>query len=336
MGATIRLGRNLAAVALVAALLTWWLAQPSSQAGPDPFYGMVLAPDIDAAKAVPLLHQLGVHTVRLRTEVINWADPPANTGAPGQDGAFTQAPILHRAGFQVVLLVASDNGIPSYDRARRTFSWLLSRPGADGVDVVEVLDTLTDPTTDSDAFSPLLTRDEQAHRYVDGPLRAAWDVVHGGDPGQSGGTAGRSVLGGSFGVWQQSADLLPGGSWGLVLTQAYLRAGYLHYVDYAGLRPAVDGASEQVAWVRRARQLLGQTPVWISDWALRRDAYLSGSAYTAAMSRARAALHDQVAVACYDGFTPGPGTDGVVNVTFLGYRPAQPEFDSYRGWPKHR
>jgi hypothetical protein len=326
LSGTMRTARNLGLAALVAALLSSWLFAPSRAAGRDAYYGAVVDPTVDIGRAMPRLAELGVHTVRLRMDVKDWARPSANTGTPEHDGALGQAAALDKQGFRVVLQVNSVGGaVPSYARASGLFEWLLRRPGAGAVDVVEVFGPVTDHDSDSDAFSATLPMDAQAHHYVDGPLRAAWDVFH---------AAGKDVLGGAFTLWQQARNFNTVGTYTLAVTRAYVRAGYLKYVDFAGLQPYVASPASQLEWVRQAKKLFGRKPVWISEWGLNRVDYPSLTAYTEAMSRAVTALRPQVDVVCYATFTPSATSDGLVQPGLSGYRRVQPAFDRYRSWPK--
>ncbi|MFL6127603.1 MAG: hypothetical protein ACJ73E_00875 [Mycobacteriales bacterium] len=324
---TLRSAGLLLVGAIAAAALTQWVAPDRRVAGGDGFYGMVVGPQVDVDRAIPKLAALGVNTVRLRMDVKDWGRPSANTGSPGYDGALQQAPALDKQGFRVVLQVSSEGGaMPSYQQAKALFEWLLARPGASSVDVVEVLGPVTEQAADADAFSTRLTREQQAQRYVDGPLRAAWEVVHH--------TARKKVLGGAFSPWQQAADRRSAGAWTLAVTQAYVRAGYLERVDYAGFHPDQPSVAAQEAWVRRAVALLHPKPVWISEWQLTRSAFPDDRAYMDAMGASVAGLHGAVGTACYSGFTEEEGVVPVTRGGFGGYRELNPAFRAYRDWPK--
>jgi hypothetical protein len=325
LGAILRPARTLGLAALVATLLSMWLFAPGHAAGPQAFYGMVVEPDVDIGKAIPRLGELGVHTVRLRMDVKDWAQPTANTGAKVYDGALDQAPRLKGQGFQVVLLVNSEGGaMPSYPRARALFEWLLDRPGANSVDVFEVLGPVTEHDSNADAYSLTLSLGEQAHRYVNGPLKAAADVFH---------PARRKVLGGAFTPRQQKTNFDVRGGASNAVTAAYLKAGYLDQVDYAGLRPTLSTPAAQADWVRRVVPQFGRKPIWVSEWGLDRNSYPDPTRYAQAMDQAVKGLRPLVAVACYQGFTLSEDSYGVVERN-LGYPPADPAFSIYRSWPK--
>ena len=325
--ATLRSAAVLFVSAIVAAALTEWVAPDRRVAGDDAFYGMVVGPQVDVERAIPKLGALGVNTVRLRMDVKDWGRPEANTGSPAYDGALQQAPALDDQGFRVVLQVNSEGGaMPSYRLARAFFEWLMKRPGASAVDVVEVLGPVTDQAANADAFSTRLTRAQQAQRYVDGPLKAAWDIVHR--------DARRKVLGGAFTPWQQAADRRNVGAWTLAVTQAYVRAGYLDRVDYAGFHPDQPTAAAQQAWVRRAAALFGEKPIWVSEWQLTRSAFPDDGAYVEAMGASAVALHGTVGTACYSGFTEEEGVVPVTQGGLGGYREDDPAFRAYRDWPK--
>ena len=325
-----RLGRSagmLALAAIAAAALTTLVSRGDQTAGNDSFYGMVVGPQVDVDRAIPKLGALGVNTVRLRMSVKDWANPAANTGAAAYDGALAQAPKLDAKGFRVVLQVDSEGGaMPSYARAKALFTWLMNRPGAKSVDVVEVLGPVTDTASDADAFSTTLTRAQQAKRYVDGPLKAAWEVVHG--------SKRKKVLGAAFTPYQQVADGRAAGSGNLSVTQAYVKAGYLDRVDYAGFHPDQSTVALQEAWVRRATDLLGRKPVWVSEWQLNRQAYPDDGAYLNAMGQTLTNLRSTLGVACYSGFTEQEGVVPVTSGGLGGYREEDPAFKTYREWPK--
>ena len=326
-GSTLRTTGVLLAAAVAMAALTEWVAPDRRVAGDDAFYGMVVGPNVDVERAIPKLGALGVNTVRLRMDVKNWGNPAANTGGPAYDGALAQAPLLDEQGFRIVLQVNSEGGaMPSYGSARAVFEWLMDRPGASAVDVVEVLGPVTDQAANADAFSTRLTRAQQAQRYVDGPLRAAWDVVHRDKR--------KKVLGGAFTPWQQAADRRNVGNWTLAVTQAYVRAGYLDRVDYAGFHPDLPTAAAQRDWVRRAAALFGDKPIWVSEWQLVRSAFPDDGAYVAAMGSSARALRGELGTACYSGFTQEEGVVPVTEGGLGGYREEDPAFDAYRDWPR--
>ncbi len=326
LGSTLRVGRNLLLLAIGAALLTVWLGPDSEVAGPDPLYGMVVDPEVNAGQAVGRLGDVGVHTVRLRMDVKDWATPSANTGGTAYEGALDQAEPFADAGFRVVLRVNSEGGgIPSYGQARGFFQWLSGRPGWSSVDVVEVLGPVTVRASNADAFSTTLSLGEQARRYVQGPLKAAWDQFGGSDV---------DVLGAAFTLWEQTRDFSASASYNLNVTKAYVRAGYLRYVDYAGLQPDFPSPAGQAAWVRRAAGVLTDKPIWISEWRLDQRRYADASAYTAAMSDARNRLASIVAVDMLGYATFSDDTIGVARDALGGYRPRQPAYDTYRDWPK--
>ncbi|MEN3358429.1 MAG: hypothetical protein V7637_2411 [Mycobacteriales bacterium] len=326
LGRTATTARNLGLAALAATLVSTWLLTPGNAAGKDAFYGMVIEPQVEVDKAIPRLSDLGVHTVRLQMDVKDWGQPKVNTGAPAYDAALAQAGPLNHEGFQIILRINSEGGaMPSYVRARALFRWLLTRPGANVVDVFEIMGPVTENASDADAYSGALSLDQQAHRYVDGPLRAAAEVFH---------RAGKKVLGAAFTPMQQVASFDTRGTDTVAVTQAYLRAGYLGRVDYAGLEPTLGTPTAQVDWVRVVGKLFAPKKVWISQWELDRASYPDPAQYAAAMSRTVTPLHDLVSVVCYQSFTPGPNSYGVVLPAFSGYRAVQPAFNTYRGWPK--
>jgi hypothetical protein len=327
LGKLVRPALTLLLLAILAAVITHFLVPSGDAAGGDKFYGMVVGPQVDVDRAIPKLGALGVNTVRLQMSVKDWSHPTANTGADEYDGALEQAPKLSDQGFRVILQVDSVGGaMPSYARAKALFDWLMTRPGASAVDVVEVLGPVTVRESDADAMSATLTRSQQAHRYVDGPLKAAWDVVHGDHH--------KKVLGAAFTPFQQAADGRSAGSYNLSVTQAYVAAGYLKRVDYAGFHPDMSTPAQQEQWVQRAKTVLTGKPLWVSEWQLNRSYYPSDGDYLNAMSQTVTPLRGQLAVACYLGFTDREGSVPVARSGFGGYQEDNPAFTTYRGWPK--
>jgi hypothetical protein len=327
LGKILRPALVLLLCAILAAVLTRYLTPSDDAAGGDKFYGMVVGPQVDVDRAIPKLGALGVNTVRLQMSVKDWSRPAANTGADEYDGALEQAPKLSDKGFRVVLQVDSEGGaMPSYARAKAFFDWLMDRSGADAVDVVEVLGPVTVRESNADALSPTLTRSMQAHRYVDGPLKAAWEIVHGDHH--------KKVLGAAFTPFQQAADGRSAASYNLSVTQAYVSAGYLKRVDYAGFHPDMSTPAQQEQWVQRAKTVLTGKPLWVSEWQLNRSYYPSDGDYMNAMSQTVPTLRGQLGVACYLGFTDREGTVPVAKSGFGGYQEDNPAFDTYQGWPK--
>ena len=327
LGKLLRPILGLLLLAILAAWLTSYLTPSGDAAGGDSFYGMVVGPQVDVDEAIPKLGALGVNTVRLQMSVKDWSNPAANTGADQYDGALQQAPKLADKGFRVVLQVDSEGGaMPSYSRAKSFFTWLMGRSGADSVDVVEVFGPVTVRASDADALSTTLTRSMQAQRYVDGPLKAAWEVVHGDHH--------KKVLGGAFTPYQQAADGRSTASYNLSVTQAYVNAGYLDRVDYAGFHPDLTTAVQQMQWVQRAKTMLAGKPLWVSEWQLNRSAYQSDGEYLDAMSKTVTSLRGQLGLACYLGFTDQEGSVPVTRSGFGGYQEDNPAFSTYQDWPK--
>ena len=327
LGKLLRPILGLLLLAILAAWLTSYLTPSGDAAGGDSFYGMVVGPQVDVDEAIPKLGALGVNTVRLQMSVKDWSNPAANTGATQYDGALAQAPKLADKGFRVVLQVDSEGGaMPSYSRAKSFFAWLMGRSCADSVDVVEVFGPVTVRASDADALSTTLTRSMQAQRYVDGPLKAAWEVVHGDHH--------KKVLGGAFTPYQQAADGRSTASYNLSVTQAYVNAGYLDRVDYAGFHPDLTTAVQQMQWVQRAKTMLAGRPLWVSEWQLNRSAYQSDGEYLDAMSKTVTNLRSQLGLACYLGFTDREGSVPVTRSGFGGYQEDNPAFSTYQDWPK--
>ena len=194
-------------------------------------------------------------------------------------------------------------------------------PGDRGPAVADVHAALKESgTKEGDHLAGLLDR------YVDGPLKAAWEVVHGDHD--------KKVLGAAFTPYQQAADGRSAGSFNLGVTKAYVDAGYLDRVDYAGFHPDLTTPGQQEAWVSKARTLLAGKPLWVSEWQLNRSAYQSDGEYLDAMSRTVVSLRSRSGLACYLGFTDQEGSVPVTRSGFGGYQEDDPAFSTYRDWPK--
>ena len=90
----------------------------------------------------------------------------------------------------------------------------------------------------------------------------------------------------------------------------------------------------QEAWVRRATDLFGRKPVWVSEWQLNRQAFPNDGAYLTAMGQTLNNLRGRLGTACYSGFTEQEGVVPVTQGGLGGYREDDPAFDVYRGWAK--
>jgi len=314
--------------------------RPSRTSGPqaDDFYGVMFSYPENVTNADPRLQELGVRQARLWMNIKDWNTPENNTGGAKYDAqydaALRQALELHQRGYKVIFHMNSERGVvPSYDQARGVFAWLLAKPGLrEAVDVWEIFNELNNKQYYNLAYSTTVSMREQADAYVQGPLRAAWDVFHVG--------AGEPVLGGSWTLFQQSADYSPTGAATLALTRAYVDAGYLEYVDYAGIHPYENTTEASKRFMAEALELFGSKPVMITEWGLkparfggRRITNIAG--YTAAMSEMRSFLHGRVCTAAYYRFTPGNGWPGLVGFG-PSYTPVQPAYDTYASWPRNR
>ena len=83
------------------------------------------------------------------------------------------------------------------------------------VDVVEVLGPVTERAANADAFSTTLTRAQQAQRYVDGPLQAAWT--------RSSTAPARRCSAAPSRPGSRPRDRRSAGGWTLAVTKAYVR-----------------------------------------------------------------------------------------------------------------
>jgi hypothetical protein len=295
--------------------------------GTDNFYGVMFSYGEDVSKAKPKLADLGIKWCRVWVNIKDWSTPSNNTGSAAYDNGYQQAIALKAAGYKVILEINSEKGkVPTYSQAKAVYNWMLQKPNLKtSVDVWEIFNELNLPEYYEYAFSTTLSYKDQALKYINGPLKAAWDVFHNNN--------GEKVLGGSWTLWQQKAEYSTSGSYNLNVTKAYLNNGYLNYCDYAGIHPYHETASGQKDFMTQALSLFGAKPVIVSEWGLKPANYTI-TTYTQAMDANRSFMYSNVRTACYYRFTPGNGWFGLVSSLSSGYTPVEPAYTTYKNWPK--
>lgn len=284
------------------------------------FYGVMFSYDVNVSNAIPKLNDLGVKWCRLWVNISDWNTPSNNTGA-----GYQQAIDLHHAGFKVILELNSLNGtVPTYAQAKAVFEWMIAKPELKAsVDVWEIFNELNNTQYYNQAYSTTLSMSQQAQNYINGALKAGWDVFHVAN--------NEKVLGGSWTLWQQKEEYSTIGSYNLKLTQAYLDNGYLNYCDYAGIHPYHGTAPGQVTFVTDFKNRIGGKPIIITEWGLKLTGY-TVTTYTDAMSNNIPFLRNNVLTACYYRFTPGNGYYGLVSGTNYATQ-IEPAYTTYKNWP---
>jgi len=267
------------------------------------FYGMHIGNDTDVAKAIPVLKDLGVQWTRL------WVD---TDWSPQEHPAFQKAKTLKAAGFNTIVEF-NQAKVPTPEQVKAYFDWAQTVPGLpEAIDVWEVLNELN---------IPRYWRGD-AQEYVNNVLKPAWNSLH---------PRGEKVLGGAFTAWQNS-------DWGTGITERYVKAGYLNYVDYAGTHPYTNTVKQLREYMKAIAKVYGSKPMIISEWNFK--AQKNPKAWAKLLDQARPILQDRVFTACYYrfiGFNKEGGWPGIVRKTKQGnYTPKQPFYDLYKRWPKSR
>ena len=197
--------------------------------GPD-FAGVSLNGSESPGMLIPILRTLHVKTVRLFFGMLTWNNR-------GGDASIQQAAQYKAAGFQVIMNVNAPE-VPSYSEASAFFNYIKNKPGALGaVDIWEIGNEPDRP--------PFWQGTPQ--EYVNNVLKAAWDVLH---------PAGAKILG-------------AGPSWDPNFAQTMVDAGYLNYVDYAGMHPYGNSVAEVIDRATRAAKVYAGKPMILSEWNVR-------------------------------------------------------------------
>lgn len=301
--------RRLIALMVSAALIVVALGgsfSPVKAVGNNDFYGMHVGFDAYPPKAVPVLNDLGVKWVRVWTNM-DWG----NRTIPQ---SFNLARDFKAAGFKVIMVFHQPR-VPTYAEVRSYFDWAQTVPGlSEAIDVWEILNELNLPKY----------WEGTAEQYVNEVLKAAWDSLH---------SNGELVLGGSFTAYQNDGNR----RLGTAVTRAYLRAGYLNYVDYAGSHPYTKTVRELRQHLDATKSLFGSKPLMITEWNFK--AQPDPDLWAAMLNEVRDYLSQQAVTACYYRLlstTKEGGWPGVVssNPDEPSYRPVEPFYSLYKSWPK--
>jgi len=183
-------------------------------------------------KAVPVMKQMGITTVRLWMGV-NWTQHKFT-------GVMQRAIDYHNAGFDVMVVVNSDKtSVPNSSDVKGWFEWAMGNNSLkSAVDRWEVGNEVDQKSY----FSGSL------HQYVDNELKPAYDVLH---------ANGEKVV--SAGV-----------SWNPQDIQTMIGYGLLDNCDFIGFHPYANGVSTQKQHIQQLEDVVdGRKPLVASEWNIR-------------------------------------------------------------------
>lgn len=274
---------------------------PVSLANND-FYGMHMGFGFDAQRSVPGLKALGVKWVRVWIN-INWSD----RSEPAQ---FQLVRDLSTAGFKTIVLF-SQVKVPTYAEVKDYFDWAQSTGIGQFIDVWEILNELN------------LTQYWQGGPtdYVEQVLKPAYASLH---------SQGEMVLGGSVTAWQKRADGSFG--WGTTVTQQYVAAGYLDYVDFAGSHPYTNTVDEMKTHIDAVKAAYGSKPIILSEWNFKQKSDLN--AWKAQLDAARPYIAERVKIAVHYRYLQISSNGGWPGIVTQDFRPSEPFYSMYLAWPK--
>ncbi|MGN6627656.1 MAG: SdrD B-like domain-containing protein, partial [Tepidisphaeraceae bacterium] len=214
------------------------------------------------AKAIPILHQLGVTSVRL------WAgikDINSHTMVNGMQRAID----YHNAGFDVTLTVALDNtNVPDPNAVKSWFQWAVTNKTLlNAVNRWEI----GNEVDSSYYFKGTLKQ------YVDNVLKPAASVLR---------PAGEDVM--SAGV-----------SWNPQDIQEMIDDGMLNYVDEIGFHPYANGVGSQKTHIQQVNAIVdGRKPLVATEWNVR-GYEKNPTQWAQAVQDAYAQVHDGFALDYY-------------------------------------
>ncbi len=293
-------------------------AQAAATVGTDDFYGVLVGNDTDVAKAIPALKELGVKWVRVWFDIADWSQPPASL-AP-----FQKAVDLKKAGFHTIVEFNALNGIaPSgYAQAKAYFDAVQAITDSTGTSIKEYID-IWEILNELNLDKYWSGTPEQ---YVNDVLKAAWDSLK--TPGST-----ELILGGNWTAWQLNPATGQHDT-GVWTTEAYIQAGYLNYVDYAGFHPYTNNLEDMKLVMKAALALFGSKPVILSEWNFKQ--YADHDRWADDLEQARAWLYDRVAQAHMYRLLQSSGEGGWPGLLHndAAYSPVEPFHSMYKHFPK--
>ncbi|MCF2970784.1 glycoside hydrolase family protein [Synechococcus sp. Nb3U1] len=273
----------------------------------DPFYGVEVGNDANASEIISVLQDLKISTVRL------WANVNWNERREPSSGVFDRARRLKQAGFKVIVLFQNREVPSSATEVKAYFDWVQTLPGIrESIDIWEILNEL-------EGRKYWLGTGRQ---YVQLVLKPAWESLH---------SQREKVLGGSFSAWQETG-------WNTNITQEYLTAGYLNYVDYAGSHPYTFTV-EQMKWhLNQVKQLYGSKPIIITEWNFlpqaRADHGRDYQKWRQMLDEVLPYVKGQVLTICYFRLHHLHSEGGWPGLIDYENRPVNPFYEMYRSWTR--
>lgn len=258
---------------------------------------------VHSTDQIPVLKELGVRWVRV------WIDVDWNSRVPPWQ--FNLVRNLKSAGFKTIVLFHNPN-VPAYSQVKNYFDWALSQGMAPYIDVWEIINELN--------IVPKYWTGTPG-QYVLNILKPAWYSLN---------PAGEKVLGGSFTAWQ----LKPDGTynWGTWVTQQYIAAGYLTYVDYGGSHPYTRDVPTMYSHMDEVKALYGNKPIIMSEYNLKGQP--DYDTWRRNLDTLRPYLQQTTAVGCYYRLEQTAKEKGWPGVVTELNQPVEPFFSMYKSWPK--
>jgi hypothetical protein len=280
------------------------LSNPVKAVSNDNFYGMHVGYDAYPPKSVPALKDLNVTWTRVWTNM-DWDDRTVPQ-------SFELARDLKAAGFKVIMVFHQPR-VPTYQEARNYFDWAQTVPGMqETIDVWEILNELNLPKY----------WEGTAEQYVNQVLKAAWDSLH---------PNGELILGGAFTAYQNRGNT----RLGTAVTEAYIQAGYLNYVDYAGSHPYTKTVKELRQHLDTVKSLFGSTPIILSEWNFKTQA--DWNQWARMLDEVQPYIAERVSIACYYRLLRLPTEGGWPGIfasdpNLDRYIPVEPFYSLYKSW----
>ncbi|MCJ2541339.1 glycosyl hydrolase [Thermostichus vulcanus] len=273
----------------------------------DPFYGVEVGNDANVSRIISVLQDLKISTVRL------WANVNWNERREPTSGVFDRARQLKQAGFRVIVLFQNREVPSSTTAVKSYFDWVQTLPGIrESIDIWEILNEL-------EGSKYWLGTGSQ---YVQLVLKPAWESLH---------AHREKVLGGSFSAWQETG-------WNTSVTQEYLAAGYLNYVDYAGSHPYTFTVEQMKRHLNEVKQLYGSKPIIITEWNFlpqaRADHRRDYQKWRQMLDEVLPYVKGQVLTVCYFRLHQLRSEGGWPGLIDYENRPVNPFYEMYRSWTR--
>ncbi len=271
----------------------------------DLFYGVEVGNDANVSQIIPVLQNLKINTVRL------WANVNWNERQEPSSRVFDRARQLKQSGFRVIVLFQNREVPSSAAEVKAYFDWVQTLPGIrESIDIWEILNEL-------EGSKYWLGT---ANQYVQRVLKPAWESLH---------SRGEKVLGGSFSAWQETG-------WNTNVTQEYLAADYLNYVDYAGSHPYTFSVEQMKRHLNEVKQLYGSKPIIITEWNFlpqsRADHRRDYQKWRTMLDEVRPYVKGQVTTACYFRLHQLRSEGGWPGLIDYENNPVSPFYEMYRSW----